>query len=73
MHSEQICDNCKSKYTPLEPIYIIPDNEDSLEEIMDREEEGQLYLCEPCMADLRGEGNIAAVMQDRFKELSRRP
>ncbi len=40
---------------------------------MDREEEGQLYLCEPCMADLRGEGNIAAVMQDRFKELSRRP
>jgi hypothetical protein len=52
MHSEKICDSCRRKDTPLEPIFI--DTKDwDLDEIMDMEEEGQLYLCVSCHADAR--------------------
>jgi hypothetical protein len=50
MYSELICDKCRRKDTPLEPIYITSPPE-NLEEEMDREEEGQLYLCVSCHAD----------------------
>jgi hypothetical protein len=46
------CDNCGCK-EHLIAIYIDTKGLD-LEDIMDLEEEGQLYLCESCHADLRG-------------------
>jgi len=71
MHSEEICSNCSRKDIPLEPIWITSEPED-LEEVLDREEEGQLYLCVSCHADLMDGYNEDAVYQERFMELSKK-